>query len=249
MEGWIKWHRKVLDNPIIMKDKDYFAIWGYLLLNATHKEYDTLFNGKRITLKEGQLIIGRKSIAEKLKIDESKVQRILKSFENEQQIEQQTTSRNRLISIINWHEYQQNEQQVEQQVNNDCTTNEQQVNTNKNIKNNKNEKNISKKESKKSFDDLIDKFTQNEELRVELRNHLATRKSKRATLTNRAIELSLKNLTQLADNDEEKIKIVQQSIERGWTSFYKLENKKKMKKQNEQEYNKSIINWDEMYDN
>lgn len=250
MEGWIKWHRKVLDNPIIMKDKDYFAVWGYLLLNATHKEYDVLFNGKRISLKEGQLIIGRKSIAEKLKIDESKVQRILKSFENEQQIEQQTTSRNRLISIINWHEYQQNEQQIEQQVNNDCTTNEQQVNTNKNIKNNKNEKNISKKESKESFDDLIDKFTQNEELRIELRNHLATRKAKRATLTNRAIELSLKNLTQLADSDEEKIKIVQQSIEKGWTSFYRLENKKKTNKQNEQEYNKATTkNWDEMYDN
>ena len=247
MEGWVKWHRKVLDNPIIMKDKDYFAVWGYLLLKATHKEYDTLFEGKRITLKEGQLIIGRKSIAEKLKIDESKVQRILKLFENEQQIEQQTTPRNRLISILNWNEYQESEQQTAQQVNNNCTTSEQQVNTNKNIKNNKN---ISKKESKKSFDDLIHSFTQNEELRLELKNHLATRKAKRATLTNRAIELSLKNLTQLANSDEERIKIVQQSIEKGWTSFYKLDNKKKTNKQNTQEYNKTTTrNWDEMYDN
>ena len=247
MEGWVKWHRKVLDNPIIMKDKDYFAVWGYLLLKATHKEYDTLFEGKRITLKEGQLIIGRKSIAEKLKIDESKVQRILKMYENEQQIEQQTTPRNRLISILNWNEYQESEQQTAQQVNNNCTTSEQQVNTNKNIKNNKN---ISKKESKKSFDDLIHSFTQNEELRLELKNHLATRKAKRATLTNRAIELSLKNLTQLANSDEERIKIVQQSIEKGWTSFYKLDNKKKTNKQNTQEYNKTTTrNWDEMYDN
>ena len=43
MEGWIKLHRKTLDNPIITKDSDYLAVWIYLLLNATHKEYDVLF--------------------------------------------------------------------------------------------------------------------------------------------------------------------------------------------------------------
>ncbi len=233
MEGWIKWHRKVLDNPIIMKDKDYFAMWGYLLLNATHKEYDVLFNGKRITLKEGQLIIGRKSIAEKLKIDESKVQRILKSFEIEHQIEQRTTSRNRLISIVNWHEYQQSEQQVEQQLNNKCTTTEQQVNTNKNIKNNKNERKdkVSKKEGTKSFNELIDDYTSNAQLREELRNHLAVRKQKKGALTNRAIELSFKMLDKLTEKisvndieaiDRAKIEIVQQSILKGWVGFFEV---------------------------
>ena len=76
-------------------------------------------------------------------ISESKVQRILKEFENEHQIEQQTSPRNRLISIVNWSEYQNNEHQSEQQVNNKRTTNEQQMNTNKNVKNEKNVKNVS----------------------------------------------------------------------------------------------------------
>ena len=86
-----------------------------------------------------------------------------------------------------------------------------------------------KKVSKKvSFDDLINNYTCNEELRKELKNHLATRKSKKATLTNRAIELSFNKLDELAKNvpindaDELKIKIVQQSIERGWTGFFEL---------------------------
>ena len=91
-------------------------------------------------LKPGQLITGRKSIALALHIDESKVERILKSLKSEQQIEQQTSSKNRLISITNWEFYQQSEQQNEQQVNNKRTTSEQQVNTNKNIKNDKNER-------------------------------------------------------------------------------------------------------------
>ena len=32
MEGWIKLHRKMLDNPIVCKDSDYLAVWIYLLL-------------------------------------------------------------------------------------------------------------------------------------------------------------------------------------------------------------------------
>lgn len=144
MEGWIKLHRKLLDNPIIIKDSDYLSVWIYILLNSTHKEYDTLFKGERITLQKGQLITGRKSISEKLKINESKVQRILKTLENEQQIEQQNGNKNRLITILSWDKYQQDEQQTEQQVNNNRTTSEQQVNTNKNEKNIKNEKNKKK---------------------------------------------------------------------------------------------------------
>lgn len=142
MEGWIKLHRKTLDNPIITKDSDYLAVWIYILLNTTHKEYDVLFKGKRITLKKGQLLTGRKSISEKLKIDENKVQRILKTLENEHQIEQQSSNKNRLITIVSWDKYQQDEQQIKQQVNNKRTTTEQQVNTNKNVKNIKNDKNV-----------------------------------------------------------------------------------------------------------
>lgn len=128
-EGWIKLHRKLLDNPVTMKDTDHLAVWIYLLLNASHNEHSALFKGEKIILKPGQLITGRKSIALALHIDESKVERILKSLKSEQQIEQQTSSKNRLISITNWEFYQQSEQQSEQQ-----------VNTNKNIKNDKNER-------------------------------------------------------------------------------------------------------------
>jgi len=134
MEGWVKLHRKALNNPIVNKDADHMYLWIYLLLNATHKKYDVLFKGERITLQPGQLLTGRKSISSFTKISEGKIQRILKFFENEQQIEQQTSNKNRLISIVSWDMYQQSEQQNEQQVNNKWTTSEQQVNTNKNVR-------------------------------------------------------------------------------------------------------------------
>lgn len=147
MAGWVKVYRKLLDDPIVCKDSDYLAVWIYILLEATHKNIDALFQKERITLNPGQLITGRKSISKKLHISESKVQRILKTFEIEQQIEQQTSTQNRLITILKWESYQQSEQQTEQQVNNERTTSEQRVNTNKNVKNEKNEKNERIKDS------------------------------------------------------------------------------------------------------
>ena len=129
-QGWISLHRKILDNPIVCKDSDYFSVWCYLLLNATHDSYDAEFKSKRITLKKGQLITGRKVISDKFNISESKVQRILKKLEIEQQIEQQTSNKKRLITVLNWSDYQKS--------NNKTTTSEQQVNTNNNDNNENN---------------------------------------------------------------------------------------------------------------
>jgi hypothetical protein len=143
--GYVKLYRCLLDNPIVCKDAEHFAIWCYLLLKATHKDIDMLFNGKRIKLKPGQLITGRKVISTKLGIDESKVKRILISFESDQQIDRERGNRNSLISILNWEKYQQSDQQSDQQVTSKCPADDQQVTTNKkvkNIKNDKNDKNI-----------------------------------------------------------------------------------------------------------
>lgn len=147
MDGWIKLHRKTMDNPIVCKDADHLAVWIYLLTNATHKEYPAVFAGEKIMLQPGQLITGRQTIGEKFNIHESKVQRILKKFENEHQIEQRTSNHKRLISILSWADYQSSEQPDEHQMNNQRTTDEQPVNTNKNVKNVKNNKNERKKES------------------------------------------------------------------------------------------------------
>lgn len=134
MEGWIKMHRKMLDNPIVFKDADHVAVWTYLLLNAAHTEYPAVFKGRKILLLPGQLITGRKAISERLKISESKVQRILKWFESDLQIEQQTSNKNRLITITNWKQYQNIEQQNEREAVSKQTANEHKQEC-KNVKN------------------------------------------------------------------------------------------------------------------
>ena len=119
-KGWIKAYRKIEDDPIICKDNDYFRVWFYLLLNATHKTQKVIFKNKEIIVPKGSLITGRKKIAEKCNISESKIDRILKLFEKHSKIEQQMSNKNRLIIIQKWYLYQK----IEQQVNNNRTTSE-----------------------------------------------------------------------------------------------------------------------------
>ena len=128
--GFIMLHRRLLDNPIVCKDADHLAVWVWLLLKAAWIESDVTFGNERITLQPGQLPpISRKTIASELHISESKVQRILKSFENEHQIEQRTNFQSRLITIVSWDKYQMREQPNEQRVNSERTASEQRVNT------------------------------------------------------------------------------------------------------------------------
>ena len=85
-----------------------------------------------------------------------------------------------------------------------------------------NGKKISDSKKSKTFDQLIEEYTSNEELRKELKEHLKTRKLKKGALTDRGVKLSLQKLDNLASNDQEKILIVQNAIMNGWTGFFPL---------------------------
>ncbi len=137
-QGWAKLHRQMKDNPRY-KDSPWVHIWVHLLLTATHKPQRMIFDGRDIELQPGQLITSRKSIASDTGINESKVERVLKILKTEQQIEQVSSAISRLITILNWAEYQGGEQVSEPRVNTERTASEQQVNTNKNDKKDKNE--------------------------------------------------------------------------------------------------------------
>lgn len=157
--GYVKLYRKILNNPVVCKDSDHLAIWCYLLLNATHRGVNTLFKGERITLEPGQLITGILSISEKLKIDKMKIQRTLKEFESDKQIEQQTSNKNRLITILNWGEYQNSDKQSDKQLINNRETTDKQVITNNNDNNVNNYNNLTNNNiNKKIYDVLEENF-------------------------------------------------------------------------------------------
>lgn len=110
-------------------------LWVHLLLAANHRDRDELFGGKRITCRPGQFTTGRDQLAKKTGLHRSSIERLLQLLEIEQQIEQQKSNQNRLITIINWERYQNTEQQVEHQPSNDRATIEQRPSTLKECKN------------------------------------------------------------------------------------------------------------------
>jgi uncharacterized phage protein (TIGR02220 family) len=131
MSGWIKLHRAVIDNPR-SSNPEWFSIWLHLLLLATHKPIKMVFGKDVIELKPGQLITSRNSLSKKTGVHRSTVDRILNIMKIEQQIEQVSSSVSRLITIVNWNDYQASEPPFEPQASHERATGEPRASTNKN---------------------------------------------------------------------------------------------------------------------
>lgn len=240
MEGWIKFFRQFTKWEWY-KDTNVKSLFIHLLLSANHKDK----NWKGVLIKKGQLITSINSLSEETGLSVQNIRTALNKLKSTNEITIETTSKYTLITIEKYAFYQsisddsntEDNKEINKQLTNEQQTTNKQLTTNKNEKNIKNDKNdkknISKKERKETFDKLIENYTTNDELKEELKNHLATRKAKKATLTNRAIELSLKKLDELVKivpvNEQEgmKLKIVRQSIERGWTGFFPIQENNK----------------------
>ena len=82
----------------------------------------------------------------------------------------------------------------------------------------------SKKKTKKGFDAVVEEYTTNEELKSAIIGFIEFRKAIKAALTDRALTLCLNKLDKLANNDLEKIAILNQSVERGWKGLFEIKN-------------------------
>jgi len=137
--GWIKLHRKVLENPIFSSEKG-FRLWIWCLLKAGHKEKDVYLGNEKIHLKEGEFIFGRGSASEQLGIKESTIRNWMKTLKQDRYIDIKPTNKYSLIKVRNWEQYQDTEQGDGQQSKNKLKTKQKQMDTNKNDKNDKNDK-------------------------------------------------------------------------------------------------------------
>ena len=214
----------------------------YLLANATHQTIDVFFEGDRICLQPGQLITSRKSISQKFNVNEYKVQRILKLFENEQQIAQQTTPHNRLISVLNWDLYQNDAQQDEHQLHNRCTTDAQQLHTNCTQTRRKEGKKERREEGKKSNKAEIDlSFISNTFLLEPFKEFVEHRKQIKCPMTQLAAVKAYQQLLKLSPSVDDQIQIINNSIASGWKGLFAL------KDQPTQKTTKSG-RWEEFYE-
>ncbi len=145
-DGWIKLHRRLLDNPRVT-DPEWLSVWVYLLLSATYQPRKMNFDGKIVVLQPGQLITGRHAIANATGVSSAKVYRVLETLKIEQQIEQQAGIKGSMFTVLKWKDYQETEQQTEHGLSSNRAATEQRLSTNKKeiteeIKEQKNRKHI-----------------------------------------------------------------------------------------------------------
>jgi len=157
MQGWIKLHRKLMENPI-WDDANYLKLWMYCLFKASHKEHEILVGNQMVKLGVGQFVIGRKALADDMnrrvkpdqKLSEKTWGRYLKNLEKWQMLTIKVTNKFSIITIDKYRFYQHEEDEpdhvVDQQLTNNCPTSDQQLTTNKNVKNVKKEKKIDESE-------------------------------------------------------------------------------------------------------
>ena len=170
-QGYIKLYRKSIDSQVF-QNPHLWKLWTLCLMKANHKEawvsVDHII--EPIKILPGQFITGRYSLhkeyypkATKKQKSALTVWRWLLFLEKVGNLSIKTNNKYSIVTIINWETYQgdkkQNEQVNEQQMNNKRTTDEQQMNTNKNVKNDKKE-DIVEKESRPAnnipYEEIID---------------------------------------------------------------------------------------------
>ena len=163
--GWVLIHRRIKEKGWY-KNSKYVHLWLHILLSANHEPHEFMWNKEIIIIKDGQLLTGRKELSADIGISETSIERILRTFENEHQIEQQKTTKFRIITVLNWKEYQKPNNKTD----NRRTTNGQQTDNRRtqtnNVKNVKNEKNILAsdkslaKSEGKQFNELLGLFVE-----------------------------------------------------------------------------------------
>lgn len=94
------------------------------------------------------------------------------------------------------------------------------LNGNNNIINNNIKKEKNKK--RKTFEEVIAENNCSEELEITVRDFIDMRKTIKKPMTSKALELLFKNLEKLTNLEEEKIAILNQSIEHSWQTVYPL---------------------------
>jgi len=224
--GYIKIYRKILDNFIYL-DSQAVHLWLHILLKANHSKKEFLFNGKKETLKIGQLILSRDKLSLETNINPSKIYRLLKILEREQLIEQQTNNHFTKITVLNYEKYQnktyKSEQRNEQPVNNQRTTSEQPVNTNNNDKNDNNDNNVNNKPPtpfKKEFDLS---FIENKEIEIIFKKWLDYKKERGQSYKPIGLKTAYKKLIDYSGGDFKKAKeIIDSAISNNYAGFFPL---------------------------
>jgi DnaD/phage-associated family protein len=129
-------------------------------MKASHTDHRQLVGMKMVDLKPGQFVFGRSKAASELNLSESTVWRYMKLLEKLDSIALKSNNKFTVVTIGKWGDYQSHDTEGGQQMDNKWTTKEQQMDTNKNVKN------VKKSSSSSELQNVIDFYHQNLQIGV-----------------------------------------------------------------------------------
>jgi len=111
MEGWISLHRK-LPNWEWYQDLKTKSMFIHCLLMANHKEK----RWRGVTIKRGSFITSFSHLSSETGISLQSVRTAIKNLESTGEIKKESTSKNTLITIVNYDGYQNSQQRPNKQI-------------------------------------------------------------------------------------------------------------------------------------
>ena len=131
MAGWIKLYRELGDKPIWLEStSDQRSVLIALLMMVNYEPNKWEWQGKQYECMPGQVITSLPKIAERSGkgVSIQNVRTALKRFEKLGFLTDESTNKNRLITIVNWAIYQGSDDEPNRQTNKQLTGNQQAAN-------------------------------------------------------------------------------------------------------------------------
>lgn len=156
MNGWIKIHRKMINNPIIWKSSDPYdrrSAWIDLLLMVNHDPANIMINNHLIHIDRGQTWTSFRQLADRWHWSIGKVRRYADCLVREKMLTLKAHTDGTLLTVVNYGFYQGARHTDE--YTNDTQTEHQQTRgqtTNKNIKNDNKDQNKGKRTTESQSD-------------------------------------------------------------------------------------------------
>lgn len=117
--GYVKLWRKTLDSGIISNGPAW-QLFGYLLMNASHREYKQVVRGSVFDIKPRDVLFSRSSAALKLELGEQQIRTALNLLKKLEIVTSRSTNKITIISFVKWDTYNCQQPATNQQDNQPC---------------------------------------------------------------------------------------------------------------------------------
>ena len=228
MSGAFLTSREIFENPIwqnIVEFRLFFLIYGKAIFSEEGYKQGNVFIGKGQWLRSYRNLQSDLEYIENRSVKKYSLSTIKRAVDNlvkDGRIKIEDTELGTLFTVVNYARYQGLDNYKKNIENAERTQSERRANGNETESERRQNNNKKEKKEKNDKKKIIRDYTQNPKLITAINDFMEMRTKIKKPMTERALELLLNKLSAMADTEEEKIALLEQSITNSWLSIYPL---------------------------